>query len=304
MFNYPDKTFDITNKIYLNFENNNSIDSISFVVSKSDQKELFWKQIFLSSVFVANLNEFSSDTAGFRIKPEKLVDPFLLANNDTLIRSALNYFNSQKDNLNLPECGTTCVIFQSFCKQYNLPCRILSLQGGDAYYTGLHFDLGYPMHVICEVYSSRNKKWYVIDPTYGFRYKEKNSDEFLNAVEISNKYFFTSEKDIVQDSVLFTKRSLLGRDYFKYYENVFFKSNVYLNYPFFKFLQVFFGKFSYKVLHYSNNLQPDKNSYYYLSFKSFIYIIISLIYINLILFVLIRRLFSVKKPVRNLVDQI
>ena len=42
MFNYPDKTFDITNKIYLNFENNNSIDSISFVISKSDQKELFW----------------------------------------------------------------------------------------------------------------------------------------------------------------------------------------------------------------------------------------------------------------------
>ena len=159
------------------------------------------------------------------------------------------------------------------------------------------------MHVICEVYSSRNRKWYVIDPTYGFRYKEKNSDEFLNAVEISNKYFFTSEKDILQDSVLFTKRSLLGRDYFKYYENVFFKSNVYLNYPFFKFLQIFFGKFSYKVLHYSNNLQPDKNSYYYLSFKSFIYIIISLIYINLILFLLIRRLFSVKKPVRNLADQ-
>jgi len=299
IFNYPDKVHDITNTIYLQFENNNNIDSIIFVVSKSNAKELFWKQIFLSSVLVTYLNEFSDDTAGYRIKPGNLVEPALLANNDTLINSAINYFNSKKDSLYLPECGTTCEVFLSICKKLNLPGRIISLQGGDAFLTGLHFDLGYPIHVICEIYSSKNKKWYVIDPTYGLRFKRKNSDEFMNSVEISNKTFFIHENEISQDSVLFTKRSVLKRDYFKFYENVFFESNFTRPHLFIDFLKIFYGKFNYMFLHYSNNQRSVKNSYYYLAIKSLLYIIISLIYFNLILFLLTRRLFKVKKPVLN-----
>ena len=294
---YPKNTYDYTNKIFLEFENSKSIDSIYFVVSNSDAKDLYWKQIFLSTVKISNLNEFSSDTASYRIKAENLTDTNLLTNNDTLINSALNFFNSHKDSLQLSECGTNCLIFQSICNKFNLPSRIIGLQGGDANFGGLD-NIGYPLHVVCEVYSSLAKKWYVIDPTYGFRYKEKNSNEFMNAAEISNKLFFMSEKDIIQDSVLFTKRSVLGRDYFKYYDNVYIKSGKILNYFFGKFLHIFFGKFNYKILHYSNNVKPIKNSFYYLALKSSIYLVLSLIYFNLILFFLTRRLFSVKKPVK------
>lgn len=296
---YPVNTNDHTNKIFLKFEDSNDIDSIAFVISKSESPKLFWKQIFLSSVTVASLNEFSKDTGAFRIKPGNLVDSALLSNNDTLINSAFNYFNVNKDNLHLAECGTNCLIFKSICDKYNLPTRIISLQGGDAYFTGLNSSIGYPLHVVCEVYSSKGKKWYVIDPTYGFRYREKNSSEFMNAVEISDKYFFNAEKDIIQDSVLFTKGNLLRRDYFKFYENAFYKNNLDLNFFSVKFLQYFFNKFNYKSQHYTNSLLPTKNGYYYLSLKSILYIIISLIYFNLVLFLITKRLFSVKKPLNR-----
>lgn len=296
---YPADTDNYVNKIYLNFYNTGKADSVFLVVAKSETTGLFWKQIFLSSVKVINLNEFSNDTAQFRIKEKNLAAPDILRNNDTLINSALNYFNSNKDNLKLLECGTNSLILDSIFKKFNLPSRTVGLQGGDGNFAGLSIDIGYPLHEVCEVYSTLYKKWYVIDPTYGFRYKEKNSDEFMNAVEISNKFFFLSEKDIVQDSVLFTKRNLLGSDYFKYYENIYYTKEGRYNYFLTKFIQHFYGKFNYKIFHYSNKVHSLKNGFYYIGFKSLLYLILFGVYFNFILFIMTKRLFLIKKPVKQ-----
>jgi hypothetical protein len=292
---YPSSSFDNLNKIYLQFENSPTIDSINLVTAKSPEPTIFYKQIFYSSVIVQHINEFSDDPELFRIKPEDLVSSELLSDNDTLITQVLKYFNDHKDSLGLAECGRNSEILRDICFKFSVPCRVIGLQGGDADQTGYYNAIGYPLHVVCEIYSSKYNKWYVIDPTYGFRYKQQNSTDFLNAVEISNMYAFMREGEIYQDSILSTKRSTVGRDYFKYFENVVYKigkGNKFLQ----KFLKVFFEKFNYNIYHYSNIYAPTKNGSYYIGIKSFTYFILLLLYINSIMFVVTRRLLSVKKP--------
>jgi len=292
---YPESTFDHLNKIYLQFEDSPSVDSINLVIAKSGEPTIFYKQIFYSSVIVQHINEFSKDPQEFRIKPEDLVSPDLLSNNDSLINRVLKYFNDNKDSLGLADCSRNCEILRDICFKFSVHCRLIGLQGGDADQTGYYNYVGYPLHVVCEIYSSTYNKWYVIDPTYGFRYRQKNTSDFLNAVEISNMYVFMRENEILQDSILSTKRSAVGRDYFKYFENIAYrtgKGNKLLQ----KFLKYFYEKFNYNIYYYSNTYAPTKNGSYYIGIKSFMYFILLLLYINSIMFVLTRRLFSVKRP--------
>jgi hypothetical protein len=292
---YPDATFDHTTNIYLKFEDNPGLDSIVLVVSKSEDPEIFYKQIFYSSVIVNNLNELSKNPELFRIKKLDLVPDNLLVDNDTLIAQAFKYFNDNKDNLGLAECGTNSEIFRNICFKFNLPCRVIGLQGGDADQPGYYNFIGYPMHVVCEIYSSKHKKWYVVDPSFGFRFNHKNSSDYLNSVEISNMYVFGREKQINQDSVLFTKRTVVGRDYFKFYENIYYKLG--MEYSILrKFLKVFYSEFNYHTYHYSNNYPPVKNGFNYIGAKTFMYFFLLILYINSIMFILIKRLVSIKKP--------
>jgi hypothetical protein len=293
---YPELENVHLNKIYLRFENTMALDSIFLVVSKSSKEDHFWKQIFYSSIIIEMTNEFSDDPLEFRVNENSLVEQLLLENNDTLINRTISFFEANKERLRAPDCGTNCVNFKDICSKFNLPCRIVELQGGDADQIGFNTNVGYPLHVVCEVYSSKYKKWYVIDPTFGFRFRNKGSDDFLNAVEISNMFYFMREKFIAQDSILTTTRSTLGRDYFKYYENVSFVPEDNLVTPLKKFLLVFYKKFIPNRYHYTSFLIPVKNGYYYLISKSFVYLILTLLYFNSVLLVITKRLFSVKKP--------
>ncbi len=287
---------DYTNKIYLQVEKSSGIDSIFLVVTGAVNRNLYWNQIFYSSIPVSEINKFSSKEGAFRVSEKILVETGVLNDNDTLIDEAFNSLNKAKDTMKTYECGTNCAIFRSICDMHNLPCRIVGLQGGDANATGFDDKLGYPLHAICEVYSSRLMKWYVIDPTYGFRFKDPSRNDYYNAVEISNKYFFASEKEIIQDSVLFTKRSLVGRDYFKYYENIFYnvtyKESKWTN----RFVKLFFKKSDFYVYQYSNNLLLLKNGYYYMTIKSLMYLLIIVLYLNTVFVLVVTRLYKVKKP--------
>jgi hypothetical protein len=294
-FVFPDETPDRINKIYLQFENNSLPDSIYLVVSKSDQKEMFWKQIFLSSVMVSEINQFSTDSNKFRIKTDNLINQKILSDNDTLIKAVLEYFNTKIDTTLIAECGTNSILLKKICDTAGLPCRIIGLQGGDVFISGFNFELGYPLHALCEVYSSRFKKWYVIDPTYGLRFREGNEPDYLNAVEISNKYFFMREGELQQDSVLFTKRSLLGRDYFKYYENIYYEREVLNSFLFTKLLSFFYKRFNYNVVQYSNNLLPLKNGLNYVAAKSLMFLFLFFMYINIVVLLLVKRLYVIKK---------
>jgi len=292
---FPKEGMEQVNKIYLQFEDSPSIDSIFLVVSKSETKEMFWKQIFLSSVTVNSINKFSENPGSFRVNPDKLVSYSLLTDNDTLINQVITYFNAGKDTLKIAECGTNSMLLIDICKIYKLPCRIVGLQGGDVYDPGFNNQVGYPLHALCEVYSSRYKKWYVLDPTYGFRFNERNEPDYLNAVEISNKYFFMREHELYQDSVFFTKRSTLGRDYFKYFENIYYTITSKPNYVLFRLIKYFYGKFNQTVIQYSNNMLPLKNGLNYLALKSLIYFLLFVVYLNIVLYLLVRRLYILKK---------
>jgi hypothetical protein len=293
---YPDQPYELTNKIFLEFADSPHSDSMLLVVQNSAGKDFYWKQIFLSTVIIEKLNRFSDDPFEFRINENTLVEQPLLDNNDTLIYKALNYFETNKEKLKLGDCGVNVSTFRDICKKFSLPCRPVGLQGGDAGQESNFSDLGYPSHAICEVYSSKHKKWYVIDPTYGFRFRNKGSDDYLNAVEICNMIFFQREKFIVQDSILSTKRTTLGRDYFKYYENVYFSPEQRTRKPIMKFFQIFFSKFNFDAYHYTNLLVPLNNGFYYVGAKSFVYLLLFIIYFNIALAVITRRLFSAKKP--------
>jgi len=292
--NYPDQSFDYVNKVYLKFENSAGIDSIFLVISKSTNQGLFWNQIFYSSVYIERLNTFSDNLSEFRINENALVEQSLLDNNDTLISKVLNYFEANK--LFASDCGINCITFTDVCSKFNLPCRPIGLQGGDAYEEGFNDILGYPLHAICEVYSSKHKKWYVIDPTYGIRFKNSGSEDFLNAVEISNMVYFNRDKFIIQDSILTTMRSMVGRDYFKYYENIYYRIDFELKQPLKKIMLVLYKKFIYNHYHFANNLNPVKNGYYYVILKTVVYIFIAVLYFNAVLLVITRRLLAVKKP--------
>lgn len=289
----PDTGFSYTNCIYIYFEDAQTPDSVYLTISKSEYPDIYWNQIFYSSVRIQNLNEFSNDTTGFRIKPSLLVGKEMLESNDTLINEAISYFNINKDNLGLSACETNSKIFKSICDKYSVPCRLIYLQGGDAAEGGLKFNVGYPFHAICEVYSSRHKKWYVIDPTYGSAYQYKNIP--LNAVEISNKVFFLREKELVVDSVLITRSLPLNLDYFRYYENVYFNSYFYPNVFIKIFLKLFYGKYKYGSFIYSNKMTSTRNATEYFILKSSLYLILTLIYIIIIFIIVMQRLLKLKK---------
>lgn len=288
--------FDRTNRIYLQFEDTPNIDSIFLVIARSQEENIYYNQVFYSSVIIKKLNSFSDDPSEFRIDKTKLVHDAKLKDNDTLINRVLDYFNNNIDNLGIAECGTNCRIFKSICEKYDVPCRLVNLQGGDNDKVGFKDNIGYPLHVVCEIYSSKHDKWYVIDPTYGFRYKLAAFNDYLNAVEISNKHTFRREDEIIQDSILLTKRTLVGKDYFKYYENVIFSvpewKNKYLRQTF----SVFFRNLNYYLYLFSNNFPIVKNGFYYIGLKVFMYFIMLMFYINAIMLLMIRRLFLVKKP--------
>jgi len=293
---FPDQTNEVTNKIFLEFAGSLHLDSILLVTSKSREKIFFWRQIFHSTVIIEKLNNFSEDSDGFRVNENTLVEQPLLDNNDTLIYKVLNYFETNKEKLNLGDCGVNSATFRDICIKFSLPCRPVGLMGGDASQVGNFTDLGYPAHALCEVYSSKYKKWYVIDPTYGLRFRNTGSDDYLNAVEICNMIFFQREKFIAQDSVLSTKRTTLGRDYFKYYENIYFLPEKLERKSIVKFFQLLFNKFNINGYHYTNLLVPLNNGFYYVGAKSFIYLLLLIIYFNIALAVITRRLFSAKKP--------
>lgn len=291
----PENEYDFANRLYFQFENSNDVDSVFLVVSKSESKDIFWNQIFFSSVTIENLNKFSDSPEKFRVNFEKLVNKNLLEDNDNLIEQVLVYFNSNKENLKIGDCSANSNTFREVCNKFGLPCRIVTLHGGDADETGFFDIVGYPLHALCEIYSSKFKKWYVVDPTYGFRYKNQGVENYLNTVEISNKVFFDREREIIQDSILFTKRNLVDRDYFKYYENIYFNNALLTNRVIIKLMHVFFGKFNFRAFHYSNNLKPLKNGFYYIGMKSIMYLVIVIIYVNVILFFFTKRLLSAKR---------
>lgn len=295
-FSYPDSSYDKINKIYIKFEDSHDYDSVYFVVSRSQEDKIFYNQIFYSSVLINNLNEFSKDPSEFRINKSILVNDELLASNDTLINQVFSYFNSNIDKLGIAECGRNCVIFQEICIRFGVPCRLVNLQGGDDDKVGFSDNIGYPLHVVCEIFSSKHKKWYVVDPTYGFRFKLSDFNDYLNAVEIANKHTFRREDQIIQDSVLLTKRSLVGKDYFKYYENVVFSMPEWKNRILKKLINIFYGNFNYYLYLFSNNFPIVKNGFYYVGIKTFMYFFLLILYINAVLFLLMRRLFLVKKP--------
>lgn len=295
-FSYPDSSYDKINKIYIKFEDSRDYDSVYFVVSRSQEDKIFYNQIFYSSVLINNLNEFSKDPSEFRINKSLLVNDELLASNDTLINQVFSYFNSNIDKLGIAECGRNCVIFQEICIRFGVPCRLVNLQGGDDDKVGFSDNIGYPLHVVCEIFSSKHKKWYVVDPTYGFRFKLSAFNDYLNAVEIANKHTFRREDEIVQDSILLTKRSLVGKDYFKYYENVVFSMPEWKNRILKKLFNIFYGNFNYYLYLFSNNFPIVKNGFYYVGIKTFMYFFLLILYINAVLFLLMRRLFLVKKP--------
>jgi hypothetical protein len=292
----PTETFELRNKIFIQFADSKYPDSIYIVVSKSDKKDIYWRQIFLSSVVVKTLNETGKDTSGFRVDKSKLCPEPLLENNDTLINQTLNYFNLNKDTLTLGDCGINSSTFKRICKKFNLPCRVVGLQGGDEDEAGYLDQLGYPTHAICEVYASRFQKWYVIDPSFGFRFKLEGSQAFMNAVEISDKFFFLGEKDIIQDSIMFTKRNLVERDYFKYYENVIFLNGFNPNFFLKKAIQHLYAKYSYQGYLYANITPSIKNAKNYMVIKSLMYLAIIILYSNFMLFIMLKRLLESKKP--------
>lgn len=293
---YPDSGAEKINKIILEFENSKTLDSVIFVTSNSSVKSIYYKQIFYSTVMINLLNQYSADTSKFRIHSNQIVPEYLLSNNDTLINAAFNYFNDNISSLGLAECGTNCVIFKTIADKFNLPCRLVWLQGGNIDQTGYYNYIGYPQHVICEIYSSKSNKWYVVDPTFGFRFMNKNNNTFLNAVEISNIHTFKSVESILQDSIFLTRRSIVRKDYFKYYENVIFINHLIQNYFLKTFIKYFYSKFNYSSNCFSNDFPPIQNGFYYMGLKTFMYFFLLILEINSVLLVLTLRLFTVKKP--------
>ncbi len=293
---YPDTSYNKINKIFLKFEDSDNLDSIYIVISNSQEEKLYYNQVFYSSVIIQRLNKFSEEPDEFRIDNTKLVNKDLLQDNDTLINEVFNYFNTNIAMLGIADCGKNCTIFLQICNNFGVPGRIVSLQGGDIDQVGYNDKLGYPLHVVCEIYSSRHQKWYVVDPTYGFRFKHKVFQDYLNAVEISYKHTFRREDNISQDSILITKRTLVGRDYFQFYENVIFSKPEWKNRFLKKLVRVFYSNFDYYIFLFSNNFSVVKNGFYYVGIKTFMYFFMLILYINVVLFLLLKRLFLVKKP--------
>lgn len=292
-FNQPDTSYGCTNKIFFIFKNSEYFDSIYIVVSKTSTNDIYWNQIFYSSVPIAALNQSSDDSTEFRIDTAQLVPKNILINNDSTIKLVYAYYNNGKDSLKFGDCTANSELFQKICTIYNVPCRKIGLMGGDATDYGWNSSIGYPSHELCEIYSSREKKWIIVDPSFGLTYRKEHTN--LNAVEICNKVFFMTENEIQQDSVLFTKRSKVGSDYYKYFENVFYHSSYRANPILEKILQHFFKRFNYNIYHYSNSYLITKNGYYYVGVKLLIYGLIIIININIVFYILLSRLYKIRR---------
>ena len=286
----PDSAFSFNNRIYLNFQQSNLTDSIYYVVSHSTNEGIFWNQVFYSSVRIKHLNRFSYNPDNFRIIPEKLVPQDILNDNDTLIKQVINYFNVNAESLGLAECGTNSRILKSICLKFGLPCNIITLQGGDSYEPGYDKKTGYPIHVVCEIYSSKLRKWYVIDPSYGTVFRENQVP--LNAVEISNRVYFNQDS-ITQDSVLVT-RSILGKDYFNYYRNIYFRNPVIPNILVRQVIKYFYSKYDYLQLHYSEKIPHKRNGSQYIEEKTIMYQLIVFLYTIAVFLAMTGRLYTLK----------
>lgn len=284
------------NKVYLSFENSKSTDSIYFLISKFEQTGIYWNQILYSSVIISGLNQFTKDTADFRVAYHKLVNDTLLENNDTLISQVLYYLNLNEPAMANYDCTRNSMAFKNICDMFQLPCRLVGLQGGNSDQTGFDDRVGYPLHEICEVYSTKQKKWYVIDPTFGIRIQLRSSPLYLNAVEINNQFQFTGEREMVQDSIAYTKRTTQGRDYFRLYDNLFYQTGYKYKIFFNKFLKTFFKRYNYDFFQYSTNVSLFNSSYFYLIIKLAVYFFITILFVNLLLFFSLRRLFQSRKP--------
>jgi hypothetical protein len=291
----PDTEFSYTNKIYLNFQNSNTNDSFYFVISHSSDSGIFWNQIFYSSLKIHSINNFSYNPDKFRLNSAKLVNPDLLNDNNTLINQVKNYFNTNLNSLGLAECGTNSRILKSICSKYNVPCNIIVLQGGDSYEAGFDNMAGYPIHVVCEIYSSEYSKWYVLDPSYGTVFRQDGIP--LSAAEISNSVFFRKENRIIQDSVLATRKLNLGEEYFQYYNNIYYSSvnipNIFTR----QLIKYFYKKYDYMYLHYSNKITVKRNGNLYIGKKTLMYLIITVIYLCLVSVIFAKRLYELKKKI-------
>lgn len=294
LLKFPEQQNEQLNIIYLKFDAAPNTDSIYIVVSRSDKEKVFWKQIFLSSVYIEKLNSFSSIN-NFKVEDKQLYVENIINDNDSLIKQVYKYFNENVNCLNLGNCGKNSQVFKSICDKFLVPCRIVSLQGGDALYTGLDKTLGYPLHAVCEVYSSKLKKWFVVDPTYGLTYTDEK--EVQNAVEISKALFFNRIHRLSQDSILVTKSSFLGRDYFKYYENIYFETGNYYGFTARNILRIFYKNFNTRLYQYSSNISNVKDGYYYAGIKTIMYLIIVALHFNIMMYLILKRLVTAKKKI-------
>lgn len=278
--NKPDSSFPVNKKIFLKFLNSNKTDSLYLIISHISDKNIFTNQIFYSSVRINYLNKFSSDPEEFRLNKTALVNTYLLNNNDTSINQVINYFDVNKTSLGFTsDCGNDSRIFKSVCDKFNLPCRIIILQGGDSYKAGLDGKLGYPIHAICEIYSSRYKKWYIIDPLFGTVFIKDHVPQ--NAAEISDLVFAKRVSNIVQDSVLTSRSVTLQDDYFNYYRNVYYTSHI--TKGLFKlFIEHFYANYLYFQKQNTHKMQNYMDGRLYCALKTLMYLIISVIYIFII----------------------
>jgi len=89
---------------------------------------------------------------------------------------------------------------------------------------------------------------------------------------------------------------LVGKDYFKYYENVVFTRQEWKNKFLRKLASVFYSNFTYYLTVFSNNYPPIKNGFYYVGIKTFMYFFLFILYTNISMLIIIKRLFEVKKP--------
>jgi hypothetical protein len=293
---YPNEpSGSLKNRIFLTFEDYAGPDSIHLITTKFVEKGLQWNQIFLSSVAVSQLNSFDGATGSFEVDPNNYVDRKVLSDNDTLINLSIAYFNAGKDTMRIHDCGEAGRVFKAVCDRFELPCRIITLQNGNSGAAGLGKEVGYPLHVVCEVYSSRLRKWYVIDPSFGLRFGNSLNGNYLNAVEISNRNFFKDEQGIVKDPILFTVRNPADIAYFNYYNNVLYSFDGEQS----KLVEVV-RKYLYKksnltVFHFSNELKPGRNALYYVGLKSVMYAGFGFVYLSTLIFLLSKRIHKDKK---------
>ena len=181
--------------------------------------------------------------------------------------------------MGLAECGTDSRILKSICDKFKLPCRIIILQGGDSFEAGLDDELGYPKHAVCEVYSSRYRKWYVIDPLFGTVFLKDHIPQ--NAAEISDLVFARRVSNIIQDSVLTTRYINLQKDYFNYYRNIYYTSNISNGYIKF-FIEHFYGNYLYFQVQNTHKMHNYMDGRMYCALKTLMYMLIFVIYVFII----------------------